>query len=498
MHTSGLTLDFYDDPGCTQLKDIFPTTESLPECTKTAAVLSSDDRGQLPDDVFALVLHDGDVTLRKYACFDGGNTALSVGYFLANAHKLPEEAQKVAAANLVMASGWYELSVPEELQKIADGETVKLGGIMGFMGRRAAANPIGTAMTAVTLPSQVHGVGQEIGRNQQAMRHAQQMSGSSVVTPEEMHHAKFGEVVGSTDMPVSAPSGQPVPKTVAVVRKTGAAQKMDIYAAGREEKGKPETNEATKGKPPEKCPKCSPHVDVTGKTAGSLEVAQYVTRFALEGGYPLETYTQVKQASAYFNDYSEQFSPEQRREYCANLVKRASELAIELTPAIRKYGSAGYAPDDEIEMAIRMRRNVLTDDTAKGLLDKVAASRTEMPPLAFAEVLMEFDKVAGIDHLWDQHIYDPFFSTYGTTEKTAEEEYSSFVDTVGNARVTGDQLKDVAKTKHGTIKEMFGHDFCKEFCKDPISIYKSLPREQKLMVINMANDNAPGVRGSPE
>jgi len=496
MHTSGLTLDFYDDPGCTQLKDIFPTAGSLPECTKTASVLSSDDRGQLPDDVFALVLHDGDVTLRKYACFDGGNTALSVGYFLANAHKLPEDAQKVAAANLVIASGWYGLEVPQELQKIADGESVKLGGIMGFVGRRAAANPIGAAATAITLPSQVRGVGQEIGRNQQALQHAQQMSGSSVVTPEEMHHAKFGEVIGTTDMPNSAANGKPVPKTVAVVRKMGSAQKMDIYDAGRDEKGKPDTNDATKGKAPTKAPKFNPHVDVTGKTAGALEVPQYTTRFALEGRYPLETYAQVKQASAYFGDYSEQFSPEQRREYCTNLVRRAAELDIDLTPAIRKYGGAGYAPDDEIDMALNMRRNVLMDDTAKELLDKVAASRAEMPPLAFAEVLKEFDKVAGIDHLWDQHIYDPFFSTYGTTEKTAEEEYSSFVDTIGNARITGDQLKDVAHLK--CFKHVFGHDMCDEFKKDPIGIYKSLPREQKLMVINMANDNAPGVRGSPE
>ena len=72
------------------------------------------------------------------------------------------------------------------------------------------------------------------------------------------------------------------------------------------------------------------------------------------------------------------------------------------------------------------------------------------------------------------------------------------MDTIGNARVTGHQLKSVAHTKALQIQDIFGCDFADEFRKDPISIYGSLPREQKLMVINLANDNAPGVRGSPE
>lgn len=497
MRTSGLTLDFYDDAGCEQLKEMFPKAEDVPRTTKTASILSQDDQDRLPDDLFAFVAHYEGQTLRKFACFDSGNTDLSVHYFLKNAHKLPGQAQQQVAQNLKVACAWYGLNVPEELEVIASGGGVKVGGIIGAVARKAASNPIGVASTALTLPSQVQGTHGEIKRNLAATRAAQEATGLSAVTPEQVAHFKGAEVVGTTDMPIQPPSDDSKPKTVAVIKKTGAAQKMDIYAAGREEKGKPDTNEATKGKAPVVAPKMNPHIDVTGKTA-SLEIPQAFTNYALGDKYPLDSYMHVKTANAYFKEYGMMFSPTERREYCSAVVQRADALGVEVDPMVRKYGSAGYAPDDEIEMALQMRRNVLQSQTALDLLDKMASARKDLPPRAFVEALEEFDKVACINHHWDSAIYDPYFSTYGTSEKTASEKEESFVDNIGNARITGHQLKAVSLTKHLQLRDVFGEDFCDEFKKDPVGIYNSMPREQKLMLINLANDNAPGVRGSIE
>ena len=116
---SGLVLDIRDDHEGEVLRSIFPTPESLPDLVKTAQKITPELDEKLPDDLFALVLHDGDTTLRKYACIDAGNTALSVEYFMKTAHKLPENAQKVAAANLCTACGWYGIEPPEELEKVA-------------------------------------------------------------------------------------------------------------------------------------------------------------------------------------------------------------------------------------------------------------------------------------------------------------------------------------------------------------------------------------------
>ncbi len=121
LKLSGLVLDFYDDQPGDVLRSIFPTPESVPDLVKQAHVLTPEESAALEDESFALVAISGDVSFRKFACTDIGNTALSVEYFLKTGHKLPAEAQKVAAQNLVRACGWYDIEPPEELSKIAIG-----------------------------------------------------------------------------------------------------------------------------------------------------------------------------------------------------------------------------------------------------------------------------------------------------------------------------------------------------------------------------------------
>jgi len=118
---SGLVLDPADDHDGAILRSIFPAESDVPELIKQAEYLSPERRTKLPDDLFALILQSDDVSLRKYACADAGNTALSTEYFMKTAHKLPVEAQKVAASNLVKACAWYGIEPPEQLEKVAIG-----------------------------------------------------------------------------------------------------------------------------------------------------------------------------------------------------------------------------------------------------------------------------------------------------------------------------------------------------------------------------------------
>lgn len=116
---SGLVFDVYDDPTGEILRSVFPTQGSLPDLVKEAYAVTKEVRDKLPDEAFALVLVDGDVEMKKFATVDPGNTALSVEYFLQTGHKLPVEAQKVAAQNLVAACELFDIEPPEELQKVA-------------------------------------------------------------------------------------------------------------------------------------------------------------------------------------------------------------------------------------------------------------------------------------------------------------------------------------------------------------------------------------------
>jgi len=67
---------------------------------------------------------------------------LSVEYFLKTAHRLPVEAQKVAAQNLVAACGWYDIEAPEELQKIAS-LPPKATGFLGRTGELLSGSRLG-------------------------------------------------------------------------------------------------------------------------------------------------------------------------------------------------------------------------------------------------------------------------------------------------------------------------------------------------------------------
>lgn len=375
METSGLILDVYDDFKGNVLRSLYPTSEAIPDFVKTAQVLSAEDRQRLPDDAFALVMQNGEAVLRKFACIDEGNTVLSVQYFLQNAHKLPEEAQKTAAQNLVTACGWYDIAVPEPLSKIAD-------------------------------------------------------------------------ITGTTCMPYQAPTDKKVGGEKAVIKRANI----------------------------------QPHVDVTTKTASrQKEVTKTAQYYALpsQKKYPLDTYVQIKTASQYFEDFYKDFKPEHRHEYAANLLKRANAVGLTMTDLAKRYGSLKYASHGDLEVAYEVRDKACAwDDNARSMLHELFEKRAELEPEVFARALGEFDKTAGLSHLYDSHIPDPFFSTFGF-EKTANE-----------MEVDEMALRKLAKKLPAELQEKFASDFCEEFQRDPVGIFQSMPSEQQQILRKMANEAA--------
>ena len=104
-------LDIYDDQGGL-LKDIVPEMSALPGFVKTAASVTQDS----PSNLFALVMLENGRPLKKFATADAGNTWLSALYFAKTRHLLPEDAQKVAAANLTAACDHYGIELPEDVR----------------------------------------------------------------------------------------------------------------------------------------------------------------------------------------------------------------------------------------------------------------------------------------------------------------------------------------------------------------------------------------------
>ena len=488
MNTSGLVLDIYDDFSGATLRELYPDFDNIPGTVKQAQVAVQ----ELPDDVFALVLINNGDKLRKYACVDEGNTVLSLGYFLKNAHKLPLEAQKTAAENLTTACSWYGIEPPAALEKSALG----LGGAASL------------GLSALSAAPVVRGTHQALKENFVA-NNALRGAGHNVVGAELRDAAlgrKTAEINGTTSAPLSPPinPSASVTGSKAVVLKTATIGRL---VPGRSPDVAPDVTQ-----PPTKVQATSlpqprhlhPTVDITNKEPPRLLSEKKASIFALptQEKYPLDSYVQVKAASAYFDTYVRHMQPPARREFAENLVKRAHALDIQVSDLARKYGAEDFAPEDEIKQAFDARRIEVAHDEdilkLLGAVEKVArfrmwkeASAGEAEALTadvVVDLLTEFDKVAGLDRAYDSSVPDPYYSIYGF-DKTAGADFS---EVIGNETVTEADLKRLARIAAATVKTTFGHDFQESFLEDPVGIFKSLPLDQKKMLMRMANSTQPG------
>jgi len=492
---TGSIIDFYDDPKGTVLKAKIPNPADVPDFVKMASFLKPEDRAKLPDDVFALVAVDNGRAMRKYACTDKGNTALSVIYFLENGDRLPEEAQKAAAANLVTACGWYEMEPPLIL--------VKKAGLLG-----AALGAVHTADVT----------------KRGIQRHKQMMSGGPM---------KVGDLSGTETMPYSSDvDKEDKSKTAAMALPSRSPRKAFGSFLARKLRGQGTTEAATgavrtqaigsmfkpgsmEGAADELSKKSSalqPYVDITGKTAPVKVAHVKHQRYALvkegQGRFPLDSYGDVEKAAAWFDNYWSSLHPEDRREYCIKLASRAEELGIPVSDTIKKYGGQGFAPDGELKVAVCTRmqfwregsaersllEGLMKEGTKAGIITrhfegdgveqmKVAGQITT--PEIFCEALRQFDEMTGLNHHWDSSIYDPWFSTYGI-QKEAE---WSFVHKT--QKINEDQLNAVVSGSYKWLTEHFGQEFADALRKNPTEIFDSLPLPQKVIIMQLANDTQP-------
>jgi len=231
-----------------------------------------------------------------------------------------------------------------------------------------------------------------------------------------------------------------------------------------------------------------PYVNMCKAAAAPVILQEQHEHYALPSmeRYPLDSYEQVKQASAYYDQWGTRFSPEQKREYCHNLVKRASSLGVEVSSEVARYGADTYAPD--VEMMIEARRSLAKTAEQRGLLESLAEARPLLPPSVFCHTLGEWDKMASVAHKYNSKLPDPFYSTFGT--KVAEKKTDELI-MVGEEAAPQRLIEGAWKYHRAGLVSMFGDEFATEYQKDPMGIFKSLPRDQKKMIMRMVSANAP-------
>ena len=433
---AGVVLDHYDDKGET-LKRHYPTIESLPDIIKQADIRP---KAKLNNEDFALIAIDEGYVMRKFACHDPGTTAMSVIYFAEHGDKLPEEAQKTAAANLADACRRYGVKQaalsPETLEILAKGP---LAGALGGGVAQMAMDPQSTLSEL--------GASSALGAT------------TGFIPGGATRNAAIGGLAGAAGPALvqsvlnsirARKSGNPVAvKTASVVNITGKRPTAKIKVA------KPMND---------------------NDYAVILPDGQRL--------YPIHSWDMVKKAEDYYQTEGLRMAPEIRRQFATKLAAKSDEIGYPLDGTIKEAGSIKYASWGHRKAALEMRKVACPPGQARQALDVLFEKSASLRPDVYAEVLRRFDVDQGLDKGWDHVVLDPWASTFGI-DKTA-----AIVWEQGGERVSDGQLQTLARNNLDPVKQAFGFEFADEFAKDPVGMFKSMPDPDKKILARMAFDSA--------
>ncbi len=491
MKTAGLMLDFYDDKSGATLRAKCPTPESLPESVKEAHILSPEERDVLRDDAFALILHNEGKQLRKFACVDEGNTVLSTIYFMENFDKLPPEAVKTAAVNLIAFNEEFGLAAPELL---------KLAAVTGMSRKRDSMQQptVGdeSDWAQRTNLRSIQG-GADGSRVIQATGNMKTASEKVAYTLGDTHivgtlaGGSLGALKGAV-RPGKDEQGKTKSRVKGAIKGWGkgaivgnlAAAGANTAAIGSVRGAASAYGNAIKGAFTKKVANV---VDVSGLEPEVYEQNKTASLTALGDRFSLDSYTDVQDAIHYFNEGWTAMSPEDRHEFSVKTAARAEDLGIEVPELMQRYGSTEYSPD--IEAHIANRRAIMPEHSE--VWDALQEKRASIEPEVFANLLRTADEAVGLNYEWGGAVMDPYYATFGG--RSEQEKVAWAWEGTEGEKLTEDDLRAIDLEE---VRANFTPDFAEAFSHDPTTIFDSMPADTKQVLARMVKTSAIGDLGS--
>lgn len=446
MRTAGVVFDFYDDLSGTLLKKACPTSADLPDIVKEAHILSPEEREVLRDEAYALTMVNNGTHMRKFACVDAGNTALSILYFNESAVLLPHEAVKTAASNLMDACEEFELPVPGWLKTAAK-----------------------TGMSKTRNPSKQPAPNDDVEWSQRTNLTSIQGgadSGRVIPTASQMKTAAHGGLLNTKNE-----KGQRIRKLPSFMYKEktpGNVEPADVNLDGFH-KLNPEA------KPKEK--KSAP-IDVSLREADVSIKRASAQLTALGGKYPLDSMADVQKATEYFEENYKQMEPIEAHIFAVKTAARAEEIGLPLSETIQRYGSTDYAIDVDAHLANRL---AVAPPEYAPVYTELREKRASIEPEEFASLLSEADEISGLRWVWGGEVADPYYATFGKQAAAW-----SWTGRTGDY-VSEEELRWLARNGRPLVHKHFASEFTNSFIKDPITIFESMPDDSKVILARLAN-----------
>ena len=199
--------------------------------------------------------------------------------------------------------------------------------------------------------------------------------------------------------------------------------------------------------------------------------------------YAMPDASHVKIAAEYFDKYAMQLPPEHRHKFAQSVKNRAEDLNVDVDGHdLHKWASDEW--NRHVHSHIEHRKELLPrNQDARSILDKLAAAigQGATTPEDAASVLKTVDEATGLNRHYDSDVADPYRSTMGKSASGWS------VDLDGRTITEGD-LKKAAKSQR--LAAYLGAGFCKQFEKNPIEIFESLPAPEKDVVAQVISGEA--------
>jgi hypothetical protein len=199
--------------------------------------------------------------------------------------------------------------------------------------------------------------------------------------------------------------------------------------------------------------------------------------------YAMPSVTHVKLAAKYLEENEKKIPLELIHKYAASVQRRAHELGMSaLKGTIAKYASDHYSP--MVDAHIRSRASLLeTQPELKAMVEKLGSAKRQFTPSEFAQMLHGFDKKAGLERYYGAHLTNPYHATFAAQPASAV-----LYKSASQQRSLDDsELAKLVNAKYASIKEYFGEHLASEMRRDPVTIFESLPRDAKEIIVGMAD-----------
>lgn len=202
---------------------------------------------------------------------------------------------------------------------------------------------------------------------------------------------------------------------------------------------------------------------------------------------PLDTYEDITNTLRWYKDNGHALRPDEHREFATKVASRLVKIGMPIPDGIREYASKNASRERLLESLAMRFENLHGNEPMQAALHKLATAVVESPPSVQVELLMRFDKQAGLDTVWNRlnGVPDPVRSVF-SMEKVAS---APLLET-GGVMLYPEELTKF--TQHGEARHLLAQivskDHVDELLEDPVAIFSSLPDPHKLAIARLVSD----------